>query len=83
MAGACRRKIGQRGVQGRWVDAGELRVGDVLYLKNGELPEIEQILVLEGGQQVYNFHVEELASYAVGAGWVLVHNGSNGECYVC
>ena len=53
---------------GRWVDAGDLRVGDVLYLKNGELRKIEEIQVFDGGQQVYNFHVEELASYAVGDG---------------
>ena len=63
-------------LQGRWVDAGDLRVGDVLYLKNGESREIGEIQVLEGGQQVYNFHVEELANYAVGEGCVLVHNAS-------
>ena len=72
-------RLANAALQGRWVDAGELRIGDVLYLKNGELPEIKEILVLEGGQQVYNFHVEELASYAVGEGWVLVHNSSTGN----
>ena len=56
-----------------------LQVGDVLYLKNGELREIEEIQVLDGGQQVYNFHVEELASYAVGSSSVLVHNSSAGN----
>ena len=61
-------RLANAALTGRWVDAGDLRVGDVLYLKNGELREIEEILVLEGGQQVYNFHVEELASYAVGEG---------------
>ena len=70
-------RLANAALQGRWVDAGELRVGDVLYLKNGELPEIKEILVLEGGQQVYNFQVEELATFGVGARWVLVHNSSD------
>src|SRR5581483_211757 len=62
---------------GRWGDAGELRVGDVLYLKSGELAPIQEIEVEEAWEKVYNFQVEELECYAVGGGQVLVHNTSN------
>jgi RHS repeat-associated protein len=61
---------------GRWVDAGELRVGDVLYFKSGEMKPIEQIERQEVWEKVYNFQVEELECYAVGSGQVLVHNVS-------
>ena len=57
----------------RWVDAGDLRVGDVLHLRSGGERVIEEIQVLAGGQRVYNFRVEELACYAVGRAGILVH----------
>jgi hypothetical protein len=66
---------------GRWVDAGELRVGDVLYLKSGALEAIEQIERHEVWEKVYNFQVEELECYAVGACEVLVHNASK-KCVI-
>ena len=45
----------------------------MLYLKNDELREIEEILVLEGGQQVYNFHVEE---------WLAMRLAKGGYWYI-
>src|SRR5262249_48728084 len=69
-------RVADAAILGRWVYAGDLRVGDVLYLRGGELRAIEEIQVLDGGERVYNFRVEELASYAVGVTQVLVHNDS-------
>ncbi len=66
----------QAKVPGRWVNAGDLRVGDVLYLKSGTLAPIEELTLREVRETVYNFQVEELESYAVGTGAVLVHNTS-------
>jgi hypothetical protein len=61
---------------GRWVDAGELRLGDVLYLKSGALEAIDQIERHEVWEKVYNLQIEELECYAVGSSQVLVHNSS-------
>jgi hypothetical protein len=63
-------------VPGRWVDAGDLRVGDILLLKPGQRSPITQLTVYKVCQKVYNFHVEELRCYAVGTSQVLVHNNS-------
>jgi hypothetical protein len=62
--------------EGRWVDAIDLRVGDVLLLRSGEQAPITGLIVRHVQQPVYNFHVEELECYAVGNGQVLVHNNS-------
>lgn len=66
-------------VEGRWVKAGDVRVGDVLLLRDGRQVPIEKIEVRPGGQAVYNFRVEGLDSYAVGLASLLVHNMSEGE----
>ena len=62
------------GTPGRWVDAGNLRVGDVLLLKPERRATITQLSVRHVRQKVYNFQVEGLHTYAVGTGQVLVHN---------
>jgi hypothetical protein len=62
--------------EGRWVDAIDLRVGDVLLLRSGEQAPISRLSVRHARQLVYNFHVEELECYAVGNQEVLVHNNS-------
>jgi hypothetical protein len=67
-------------LSGRWVNAGDLCVGDLLYLKSGEVVAIEEIEGGEGRVTVYNFHVEELESYAVGSCEIFVHNSST-RCY--
>ncbi len=61
-------------VRGRWVDAGDLQVGDVVLLQADREARIEAITVRPACAKVYNFEVEELHNYAVGVDWVLVHN---------
>jgi Pretoxin HINT domain/Bacterial toxin 33 len=61
-------------VPGRWVDAGNLRAGDVLLLRSGQWATISRLAVRHVRQKVYNFQVEDLHTYAVGTGQVLVHN---------
>jgi hypothetical protein len=63
-------------VTGRWVDAIDLRVGDVLLLRNGRECPVQKLQVREAALPVYNFRVENLACYAVGHSQVLVHNNS-------
>jgi hypothetical protein len=62
------------GAPGRWVDAGNLRVGDVLLLKPEGRTAITQLSIRHVRQKVYNFQVEGLHTYAVGNSQVLVHN---------
>jgi len=63
--------------EGRWVDAIDLQVGDILLLRSGEQVPITRLAIRLAHETVYNFHVEELHCYAVGKGQVLVHNNSN------
>ncbi len=63
-------------VPGRWVDAGDLRVGDSLLLKDGRTAPIEAIEVHFAVAKVYNFQVEGLHNYAVGNVEALVHNNA-------
>jgi len=62
---------------GRWVLAGELRVGDELLLHTGEEVAVEQVRVAQRELTVYNISVEELENYAVGCSEVLVHNAND------
>jgi hypothetical protein len=62
--------------EGRWVDAIDLRAGDVLLLRSGEEAAITGLVVRHARLPVYNFHVEELHCYAVGHAQILVHNNS-------
>jgi hypothetical protein len=62
---------------GRWVDAGDLRRGDVLLLKDGRRPAVEAIGIRQAAEKIYNFQVADLHNYAVGAYAVLVHNNCN------
>ncbi len=64
------------GGMGRWVDAGDLRVGDVLLLKPDRRAKIRAIQVQLVVATVYNFQVEGLHNYAVGNARVLVHNNA-------
>jgi hypothetical protein len=65
--------------EGRWVDAIDMRVGDVLLLRSGEQAAITSLEVRQARLPVYNFHVEELQCYAVGYTQILVHNNSVAE----
>lgn len=62
--------------EGRWVDAIDLRVGDVLLLRSGEVAAITGLVVRHARLPVYNFQVEDLHCYAVGHAQILVHNNS-------
>jgi RHS repeat-associated protein len=61
---------------GRWVDAIDLRVGDVLLLRSGEQASITSLVIRHAQLQVFNFQVDELHCYAVGENQILVHNNS-------
>jgi RHS repeat-associated protein len=61
-------------VPGRWVDAGALRVGDVLLLQPDRRAPVERLAVRHACLNVYNLQVEGPHTYAVGAGRILVHN---------
>jgi RHS repeat-associated protein len=59
---------------GRWVDAGNLKVGDVLLLRPNRRAVVARLATRQTAQTVYNFRIEYLHTYAVGAAQVLVHN---------
>jgi hypothetical protein len=54
--------------------ARDLRAGDEVLLRQGEVMSLESVRVDEVVERVYNFHVAELQNYAVGECGVLVHN---------
>jgi hypothetical protein len=60
--------------QGGWVEAGSLRVGDVLLVRDGSAATVERISSRRARLIVYNITVESLHTYAVGASGTLVHN---------
>ena len=61
-------------VPGRWVDAGDLRIDDVLLLQDGGRLPITEIILRQATCRVYNLAVEGLRNYAVGLNSVLAHN---------
>ena len=69
-------------VEGRWVDACDLLVGDVLLLKDRGPTQVTAVALRPAAEPVYNFHVDELHCYAVGHSHVLVHNSSGGPSSV-
>ncbi len=60
--------------EGRWVLGRDLRAGDEVLLRHGEIAAIESVRVDDVEELVYNFRVDELQNYAVGDWGVLVHN---------
>jgi RHS repeat-associated protein len=60
--------------EGRWVLACDLRGGDQVLLRHGEVVSLESVRLDPVEETVYNFHVDELENYAVGGCGVLVHN---------
>jgi hypothetical protein len=61
-------------LEGRWVLARDLRPGDVVLFRQGQLVPLQSVRLDEVVEEVYNFQVAELQNYAVGACGVLVHN---------
>ncbi len=64
---------------GRWVDAHDLRIGDVMFLRDGRQVPVETVRRQPANQTVYNFAVEDLECYAFGKSQVLVHNNNGAE----
>jgi hypothetical protein len=67
-------EIHNRTTTGRWVDARDLRTGDRLLLRSGEKVCVHGLEVRLDRLLVYNIHVADLQTYAVGPAQVLVHN---------
>ncbi|MBI3837746.1 MAG: hypothetical protein HY288_07405 [Planctomycetia bacterium] len=61
-------------VPGRWVDAGDLQIGDIMLLLDGRRLPVEEILGRHVHDHVYNFAVDGLHNYGVGPDCVLIHN---------
>ncbi len=59
---------------GRWVNAGELRVGDAVFLRTRGEVTVAAVESRPGPIVVYNLTIADLHCYAVGAGELLVHN---------
>jgi hypothetical protein len=64
---------------GRWVDAGDVRVGDEVLLRDVRVLPVEAIRHTPFAREVYNFEVEGLHCYAVGPAGLLVHNANGDE----
>ncbi|NLD45867.1 MAG: hypothetical protein GX660_01520, partial [Clostridiaceae bacterium] len=62
-----------------WIEAGDLKAGDVLRLYTGELKTIDKvnIRVFDRPVKVYNFEVEDWHTYFVSDESVLVHNAKD------
>jgi hypothetical protein len=65
-----------------WVEAKDLKVGDILKLANGETTEVKALKVeeLDTPMKVYNFEVEDWHTYYVSGYDVLVHNTGSNPC---
>lgn len=63
-------------VEGRWVEAQCLQLGDALLTADGEM-EVADLSHSEETVDVYNLHIEQCHTYAVGERGVLVHNTSD------
>jgi len=57
-----------------WVEASDLRVGDLLITEDGVIIDVDGIEKREGDFEVYNFEVEDFHTYFVSDLEVLVHN---------
>ncbi len=63
------------GVQGRWVDAGDVREGDVLLSRSGLRTTVTEVRLTPVYKRVYHLYVDNLHNFTVGNGQWLVHNG--------
>jgi hypothetical protein len=61
---------------GRWVDAGDLRPGELLKTSAGSSVQLAQVRAYHGTRRTYNLTVDDLHTYFVVAGGtaILVHN---------
>lgn len=61
-------------VAGRWVDAGELTVGDDVRQADGSTGEVQAVVVVQRSQPMYNLTVAVAHTFFVGEQQWLVHN---------
>jgi RHS repeat-associated protein len=66
-------------MEGRWVDARDLRVRDVLSLRSGKFSQVIGLSRRTDRLCVYNIEVEGFHNYVVGNSEILVHNRGAGE----
>ena len=66
-------------VDGEWVEAIDLQVGDEIRQADWKLGEVESIFFTVHPQRMYNFSVSIAHTYFIGDGQWLVHN-SSGDC---
>lgn len=59
---------------GRWVEARDLKEGDMLKVKNGESLIITELTKRNEKTRVYNLNVANYHNYGVGINGILVHN---------
>ena len=64
---------------GRWVEARDLKVGDVLRVKNGGELGITGLSSREERIEVYHLEIERQHNYAIRDEGILVHNGGKQE----
>ncbi|MCE7989405.1 MAG: hypothetical protein DYG89_50275 [Caldilinea sp. CFX5] len=64
--------------QGRWVDAGELHVGDAVRQADGTTGIVQGVVVVQRSQPMYNLTVAVAHTFFVGEQQWLVHNV---KCY--
>jgi hypothetical protein len=67
-------------VDGSWMEAGNMRVGDLLQTIQGNWRRVVSITPVEGQETVYNFTVANDHDYFVGQTGFLVHNESCEPC---
>lgn len=63
-------------INGNWVSASKLKVGDLLFLYNNSSIALQNATVIDTVVNVYNFTVEDEHNYYVGTNKVLVHNNN-------
>ena len=61
-------------VHGRWVEARDIRIGDVLLVRNGTAAVVEGTSSRNTTGEVYFLEIEGLHNHAVGRQGILVHN---------
>jgi hypothetical protein len=72
----CPAEVPNAAIPGRWVNAIDLRVGDILFTRDGRRVPVTNVSARHVTTKVYNLQVEGLHNYAVGYSGILVHNSS-------
>ena len=65
---------------GTWMEAGKLKLGDLLETENGNWRHITGIVPIVNEETVYNFTVDKDHDYFVGQTGFLVHNAKSCNC---